>query len=64
MYIDEEGKEKQRKERKGKGGEQRYMTVYDTQIITIIRFFTNVHASTKQQLFITYLFQYHFVEIN
>jgi hypothetical protein len=35
MYIDEEGKEKQRKEKEGKGGEQRYMTVYDTQIITL-----------------------------
>jgi hypothetical protein len=35
MYIDEEGKEKQRKEKEGKGGEQRYMTVYDTQIITV-----------------------------
>jgi hypothetical protein len=37
MYIDEEGKEKQRKEKEGKGGEQRYMTVYDTQIITGVR---------------------------
>jgi hypothetical protein len=27
MYIDEEGKEKTEKERKGKGGEQRCMTV-------------------------------------
>jgi hypothetical protein len=38
MYIDEEGKEKQRKEKEGKGGEQRYMTVYDTQIITTTHF--------------------------